>query len=178
MPPPLSRCPVNAAGAGDRSGERAARLRSGSREQAGAARPSAASSHAAYGEAIHWGHKLFARGFLGRLSYPRAGVAGEAAGEPPPQREAHAGSRTSRRHSHVAFVSVGRALRSLSTHALSSMDISEHFPSQRRRIQHDTHSTSTQYNHRMAVISRSHPALTPPPALNPAPPLPFNRYNH
>ena len=25
-----------------------------------------------------------------------------------------------------------------------------------------------------SVISRSHPALTPPPALNPAPPLPFN----
>ena len=27
---------------------------------------------------------------------------------------------------------------------------------------------------RQSVISRSHPALTPPPALNPAPPLPFN----
>ena len=27
---------------------------------------------------------------------------------------------------------------------------------------------------RESVISRSHPALTPPPALNPAPPLPFN----
>ena len=34
--------------------------------------------------------------------------------------------------------------------------------------------SKSQHGHSVLSLSRSHPALTPPPALNPAPPLPFN----